>query len=363
MFPRTLISLIVWVSASGAAWWLARGDAGAADAPAQIVPREHRIAAAETARIAELRALAGQRVKAGDLLARLDTSVLEREIGVAEARLRQLNSEPGATSAAMESDGYASERSFQSDVDDAATQIDAARAEQSQQAAELASLRQEISRQRQLVRDGLARADRAEELEVRARSLSGSAAAWPQRLDALAARHRDALKRLDEWRAQHKPSSAPVSREARLKPLREAIAEQQETLRVLRARLAAANIVAPADGEVVTVLARAGDVATAGVPFLVLHGAGPRLLVAYVNERASLAPGAQAVARRRTPQREEIPTEVARVSDAVVQMPPRFWLLPTIPQWGREVFLEIPDAVRLDGGEALDVKFLSGGLR
>lgn len=363
MFPRTLLSLIVWISASGAAWWLARGDAGVADAPAQIVPREHRIAAAETARIAELRAVAGQRVKAGDLLARLDTAVLEREIGVAEARLRQLGSAPGASSAAMESDGYASERSFQSDVDDAATQLESARAEQAQQDSELASLRQEIARQRQLVREGLSRADRAEELEVRARSLADASRSWPARLDALNARHRDALKRLEAWRGQHKSSSAPLSREARLKPLREAIAEQSEALRVLRARLAAANIVAPADGEVVTVLARAGDVATAGVPFLVLHGVGPRLLVAYVNERASLAPGAKAVARRRTPLREEIPAEVARVSDAVIEMPPRFWLLPTIPQWGREVFLEIPADVHLDGGEALDVKFLSGGLR
>lgn len=362
MFPRTLLSLIVWLSASGAAWWLARSDSGLADAPAQIVPREHRIAAAETARIVELRVLPGQQVKAGDLLARLDSSVLEREIGVAEARLRQLGSTPAASAATMESDGYASERGFQSDVDEASTQLAAARAEQAQQAAELASLRQEIARQRQLVREGLTRADRAEELEVRARSLADAARAWPARLDALNARHHDARNRLEEWRGQHKSSSAPRSREARLKPLREAIDEQREALRVLRARLAAANIVAPAGGEVVTVLARPGDVATAGVPLLILHGAGPRLLVAYVNERASLAPGAKAVARRRTPLREEIPAAVARVSDTVVQLPPRFWLLPTIPQWGREVFLEIPADTHLDGGEALDVRFLSGGL-
>jgi hypothetical protein len=39
----------------------ARGDAGVADAPAQIVPQEFRVAAAETGRLAELRAVVGQR--------------------------------------------------------------------------------------------------------------------------------------------------------------------------------------------------------------------------------------------------------------------------------------------------------------
>ena len=363
MVSRQFVSVLVWMASAAGAVWLARGDAGVADAPAQIVPQEFRVAAAETGRLAELRVGIGQRVKAGDLLARLDTSVLEREIALGEAHLRQLQSEPGASVAAMSSDGYASERSFQADVESAAGQLEAARAAQAQQEAELKALREEIARQRKLVREGLTRADRVEELEVRAKSMAETAAAWPSRIEAITARQRAAEARLKEWRAEHKTSSAPVARDARLQPLRERVAEQSEALRVLRARVEAARIVAPEDGEVISVLARTGDVATAGIPFFVLHGTGPRLLVAYLNDRAQLTAGAKAVALRRTPGREELPTTVRRVADAVVQIPPRFWLMPTLPQWGREVYLELPAGGTLDAGEAVDVKFLTGGWR
>lgn len=363
MFPRQAISVLVCLAACAGAVWLARADAGVADAPAQILPQEFRIASTETARLVELDAAPGQRVRAGQRIARLDTSVLLREIAVGEAHLRQLSAEPDASSATMNSDGYASERSFQADVDQALAQLEAARAEQSRQAAELKAQREEIARQRLLVKEGLTRTDRVDEMEVRVRALADTIALWPGRLAAMQERLHSAEQRLAEWRVQHKASTARESREARLKPLLDRIAEQREALRVLRARLAAADIVAPADGEVVSVLARAGDVATAGIPFVVLHGTGPRMLVAYVNERAQLSAGAKAVARRRTPQREELPTTVQRVSDAVVQIPPRFWLLPTMPQWGREVFLELKDGHQLDGGEAVDVKFLTGGAR
>jgi len=363
MIPRQALSILVWLSSVAGAVWLATGDAGVADAPAQVLPQEFRIAAAETGRLARIDAAPGQRVRAGDVLARLDTAVLEREIAVGEARLRQLSAEPGASSAIMDSDGYASERKFQADLDDAESQLDAARAAQSQQAADLTAQREEIQRQRQLVKEGLTRADRVEDLEVRARSAADALALWPARIDALKSRQQAAGARLREWRERHKPSSAPVSREARLQPLLDRIAEQREALRVQRARLAAASIIAPADGEVVSVSARAGDIASSGVPFVVVHGTGPRMLVAYVNERAQLSPGASAIARRRTPAREEIPTTVQRVSDAVVQIPARFWLLPTMPQWGREVYLEMASNAPLDGGEAIDVKFLTGGAR
>lgn len=363
MISRNIVSLGIWLASTAGAYWLARGDSGVADAPAQILPQEFRIAAAETGRLIEIHATVGQRVRTGDLLARLDTSVLEREIATSEAHLRQLKTEPGASSASMEFDGYASERSFQSDVDESSAQLEAARAVQAQQVSELKALSEEIRRQRLLVKEGLTRADRVEELEVRAKSIADLATTWPSRIAAIEERQRAALVRLQEWRAQHKPSSAPESREARLKPLVERIAEQQEALRILRARLAAARISAPVDGEVILATARQGDVATAGVPFLIIHGVGPRMLVAYVNERTQLWPGAQAIARRRTSAREEFPTTVSRVADAIIQLPPRFWLIPTIPQWGREVYLELPEPTPLNAGEALDIKFVTGGPR
>jgi multidrug resistance efflux pump len=326
------------------------------------VPQEFRVAAAETGRLAQVLVAVGDRVKAGQPVARLDTAVLEREIAAAEARLRQISAEPGAAAAVMESDDYSSERNFQADVEDAAAQIESARAAHNAQQAELRTLRDEATRLRRLVREGLTRADRAEEIDVRVRALEETAAGWPARLAALTERLRAAERRLADWRTEHQAQSAPRSRDARLQPVRDRIGEQREALRVLRARLESATILAPADGEVIALYARQGDVATPAAPVLLLHGTGPRLLVAYVNERARPAVGTKALGRRRTLAREEVEVKVARVSDAVVQLPPRFWILPTMPLWGREVYLELPANARLDAGEAVDIRFTTGGV-
>lgn len=363
MRTEHLLSILVCLAASAGAFWLAKTDPGVADAPAQLLPQEFRVAAAETGRLAELPVAVGQRVKAGQLLARLDTTILEQEIAVAEARLKQLETEPAASAAQLETDGYAEERSFQADVSHAAAELENAQTAQATQAAELRSLQQEMQRQQGLVKEGLSRADRVEELSVKARSIAELSAVWPERMRALQARLQQAEARLAAWRSHHKPNATPESQARRLQPLRSKAVEQQHAISVLRAKLATARILAPADGEVVSVLARPGDVASSGTPILVLHGTGPRMLVAYVNERARLQNGAQAVARRRSPAGEEFSTRVQRVGDNVVQLPPRFWQFPTLPIWGREVFLAVPESVSLDGGEALDVKFLAGGMR
>lgn len=356
-----VIGVAVWLAASAGALWLVRTDLGVTAAPAQMISQEFRVASAETSRLHSIHVVVGQRVRTGEVLARLDTSILEREIAAGEARLRHVNAEPAAVEAQLESDGYETERRFEADVTAMQGEIESARLSRGLQEAELASIRQEVTRQRGLVKEGLARTDRADELEVRARTLSEALAAWPARLQGLSARCEAAERRLAEWRARHRLATAPDARTARLQPLKESVNEQQENLRVLRARLAAATILAPADGEVVSILARVGDVAMGGVPFVVIHGGGVRALVAYVGERARLGPGVNALVRRRTAPYEEWHTKVQRISEPVVQLPPRFWQVPTVPQWGREVYLEIPQGARIDAGEAFDVRFPSNG--
>jgi len=359
---RTLLVIAVWFGSAAAAVWLSSEDAAVADAPGQVTAEESKIAAVESGRLVELLVHPGQRVEAGQLLARLDTSVLEREIAVAQARLKQYGAETQASAAVMESDGYASERSFQMDLDEVAGQLDSARAEQARQSTELKHLQEEIARQMQFVKQGLAKVDRIDDLEIRRKLLADAVAQWPGRIAALEQRRKEATARLEQWRTQHRASTAPVSREARLQPLRDRIAEQVEALRMLRTRLEGAKLIAPSGGNVVTLLARQGDVVRAGDPFAVLSCPTRRLVVAYVNERDGnrIAAGAPALLRRRTPMREELLTKVARVADVVSQVPPRFWLTPMLAQWGREVYLEVPVEMRLDTGEAVDVKFLAG---
>jgi multidrug resistance efflux pump len=353
----------VWAAAVAGAWKLGRHNIGVGDARAQVVAQEFRVASAEVGRLAEVAVVQGQHVKAGQVLARLDSSVIERELAVAQARRRHAGSQAGAATVAIESGDFGTERAFQAALDDASTRLEEARAEQGRQNIELTHVRAEVARLRKLVAEGLARADRADELDIRRRTLEDSVSKWPARIEPLASRRAEAASRLRQWREAHSAATAAAVRDARVRPALEAASEVDQELRVLRARIEAMRIVAPSDGEVVVVLARVGDIARPGEPVVVLNGTGARQVVAYVAEKEGdrVAPGARALLRRRTPAREEIEARVVRVADNVTQLPARFWPMPTVPTWGREVFLEHPPGSPLDSGEALDVKFLGGG--
>jgi HlyD family secretion protein len=360
-FRNVLIAIVLSGSAV-AAVWLIRDPGMTAPVPAQVVARDYKIAAIETGRIAAILVAPGQRVAGGQLIARLDTSVLEREIAGGEARLRQLGSETDASTVVLEVEGYQTERSFQTDVESAAAELSSARAAFSQQAAELQQVRAEHERQGQYLREGLIRRDRVDELELRLKTLEKAVTEWPGRLEALSARHQAAATRLADWRSKYSGNSAAQSKETRVQPVRRRMAEQIEALRVLRARLENANILAPAEGNVVSVLAQAGDVVRAGDPFAILYGAGERQVVAYVSEREgrNLQAGRAANLQRRTPTRERFASRVVRVADSVSQFPPRFWPSPQIAIYGREVTLEAPAGAPLDPGETIDVTFHGG---
>ena len=360
-FRSIVITSVIGCSAAGALW-LIRDPALLSPVPAQVVARDFKIAAVETGRLATVLAAPGQRVTGGQLIARLDTSVLEREIAAGEARLRQLGSETKASTVVLEVEGYETERSFQADVESARADLQAARADYAQQSAELKQVREDYERQTLYLKEGLVRRDRLDELELRLKTLEKAVAEWPSRIEALASRQQAARVRLSDWLAKYSGNSAAEAKEARVQPVRRRVAEQIEALRVLRVRLENAKIVAPADGDIISVLAQPGDVVRAGDPFMILTGSGVRQVIAYVGEREGrvLQSGRSASLHRRTVTRERFPSRVIRVADTVSPFPTRFWPSPQIAVYGREVVLEIPPEAPLDPGEALDVTFAAG---
>lgn len=356
-----VITCVLGGSAAGAIWLL-RVPAMSSPVPAQVVGRDFKIAAVETGRLAAILVTPGQRVSGGQVIARLDTSVLEREIAAGEARLRQLGSETQASTVVLEVEGYQTERSFQADAESALADLEAARAMYVQQSAELKQVRDDYQRQTQYLREGLVRRDRVDELEFRLKTLENAVAEWPSRVDAFTSRLQAAKARLADWRSKYSGNSSKEAKEARVQPVRRRVAEQLETLRVLRARLENANILAPADGDVVSVLVQSGDVVRAGDPFVILTGTGVRQVIAYVSEREgrALQAGRQANLHRRTISREQYRSRVVRVADNVSAFPTRFWPSPQIAIYGREIVLEVPPGAPLDPGEALDVTFTAG---
>ena len=356
---RRLVPVAVWLLVVAAAAWLYRDIGGTADAPGVAQILEYRLSTTEVGRVASLEVVAGQRVAPGQVIARLDTEIIEREMAVAQARLRQLESQVGATGVSLELESLQHGRGFEWQTDAAEIDLPAARASEARDRAELAQVEAEIRRLRDLVRRRLVKIDGVEALEVRRAALQESVQSWPARIAVLETHLKQSAERQYAWDRAHSAPSQASARDVQLKPVQLRIAEQQETLRLLAARLNRAVLRAPVESLVVTILARPGNVLRPGDPVVSMVETSPRLVVAYLEERqgASVARGAKALARRRGATREPIEGRVESVTGAVTEFPARFRINPALPRFGREVVVQIPPGVSLDPGEAVDITF------
>jgi multidrug resistance efflux pump len=120
---------------------------------------------------------------------------------------------------------------------------------------------------------------------------------------------------------------------------------------------------APVDGDVVELIARRGDVLTPGDPLLKIVEANPRQVIAYLEEARSspVREGNTALMRRHDRAGAPVIGTVKSVSGTVAQMPSRFWPAPSVPRWGRQVFIQVDPGQRLVPGEAFDVAFEAKG--
>src|SRR5262245_11509480 len=100
---RSLAAFCVWSGAIALAWWLYhQGGAGPSAAVAVAQVKERRIAPTQLGRLITLNVREGQRVAGGQLIARLDTDILKREMSVAQAQMKEAASAVQATSVSLD---------------------------------------------------------------------------------------------------------------------------------------------------------------------------------------------------------------------------------------------------------------------
>jgi len=352
VFPLT-----AWVTVVAASVWLYDGGAGSGDAVGIAQVKEYKVSPVDLGRLSSLSVVEGQRVRHGQVLAQFETELIRKDISIAEARLRQISSEARATGVSLDIGVLQSERNFESEVEAVMSDLQTAQSGFARDQAELNQVREELQTQRDLIRRGLTKADRAADLELRRAALEESVRSWPPRIEALGSRQQSVASRLNEWRHVHTGTPGGSSRETQLQPLQYKVREQQELIQLLQTRVRNATLVAASDALVSRILARSGDVLRPGDPVMMLVEAQPRQVIAYVEEgRASvLDPGTRITGRRRAKSREQFEGKVTATAGNVSQLPQRFWINPNIPSWGREVYVELTDSIHLDPGEALDI--------
>ncbi len=319
-------------------------ESGLGSAPAIAEVRAVSLGSLEPARVVSISVKPGDRVNAGQLIARLDPRVLEGELVIARARLDELEAKVLAQKASLQAshskltDQHAGLREK---VSVALAQLEA---EAQKDRAMLTEIDSQLSRQQQLVKAELAVEGVTNPLKIERAALARKLEAW----DATLARARES-KSGSELRLS---TVRGFSDERQLAPLYAAVVAQEAQLRLLETQRDALDLKAPFAGQVAEVLARPGESVRAGEPIVTLVDDHPDKVIAWVDQSwASQVAVGDSV--QLTPiERDAAPRRgtVVALGPALAETPPRFQPSPDRVAFSRQTFVQLePGAPPLPG--------------
>jgi len=319
-------------------WMLTRGmTLGPGTTMAYAEELVHTVGPLQAGRLKEVRVVLGQAVKAGEVLAQLDTKPLELHRDRVKTELLHAKAQLAA----------------ETDLQEAMLQrgqIQAVRAHASVQRlrAELSAYDQQVKRLKNLKSKQLIRANDIEEAQRQQRSISAD----------LSARPKGSARDMELLGLRPRPKDEQLRRlEERLHPFRAAIAVQEAALAELDYAIDQLTLRSPIDGLVGAILQRAGDSLGAGTPVLTIVTTRPGHLVAFVPERQMKAFQLGGAVELRKIGLVQIPLKghVAQQAPMVEEVPIRVRPTPTVPLWGRRIVIKLDEPTPLLPGEAFRV--------
>jgi multidrug resistance efflux pump len=317
---------VLYAAAAAGALALLRTTGGLASAPAIAEVRTARIACPRTRdrlRVLEVLVTPGERVKAGQVVARMDPAEVDAELAAARQQVAWRAS-------VQRVDGTRAASALARQAEQAALEAERLAAQLERDRSELAQVEVALARELELVAGRVSDLERAETLKLRRAAVQAELARLEQAVDLA-----------------RRGASGAEGRARRLDPaaLAEPAGRVQE-LEALRARL---ELVAPFDGRVDEVKMLPGDVADKDGTVLTVVDDRPERAVAYVDQlfanRVRVGDDVRLVPRDRSG--PALRGKVTALAPGVAELPDRFRLDPSQRRWGRLVY------IRLDGGAAL----------
>ena len=156
------------------------------------------------------------------------------------------------------------------------------------------------------------------------------------------------------------PQALPPGLETVLAPIQADIRVQAEQIRELEAQLAAATIRTPVAGTICRVDFHAGQNVAAGQPILSIAAEGPdRHIIAYLREPQAVQAKVNmpVLVRIRTLPLQTIRGVVTEVGPRVEQIPRQHLGDPRAREWGLPIRIRIPGDTTVHPGELVDVTF------
>lgn len=364
---RRVLPWVMWGVAASLAIPLAWSSAGIGTSPAVIENNTILLSATRTRqrlRVAEILVTPGQKVTQGQLLVRMDTSEIDADLAIARARQTQLELEARALEAELIEDYARSTQRFATDAERANLEMSRLVAETEQERAELEQLELAISREKKLVSEQLANAEYLNALLVKKAALERYVKESQASVIAARKGATGSARRLGDWQ---KPSQFGAYRERssialRIAPAQAAVEMQKKEVGRLEMLRDQYQLRAPIDGRVGELFLQVGQLsADPELPIVTVVEESTKKAVAYVDQvkatKIHIGDNVKLIARDLSDAAQH--GRVVAMAPNMTEIPLRFRKLPNIPEFIRNIYIELDVPAHLPG-QAFDVVFLKG---
>jgi multidrug resistance efflux pump len=289
-------------------------------------------------RVARVAVHVGQSVKAGDVVAVMDTVSLDIQLETARLGLSRAKAELGAEEVTA---GAATAR--------AELLVLRLQSTQTRDRAQLAEVQAQLDRLQKLAGEQLVQARDVEQQKLKEADLKANLAL----LDRATEERRAGLGKAQGGR------TAAADLDRRLAPLREAVRAREEAVKLAQLAVDEATVRARADGVVSLILHRAGEIVPAATEIVRIVSGRPGRIVCWIPERdlAKVELGRDVRLRGQGFWSARWGGRVAEVAPEIEEVPIRARVSPQVPAWGRRVEIESWPPRPLLLGEGVHVRF------
>jgi multidrug resistance efflux pump len=364
---RRIVPWALFGLAAAIAIPMAISQAGIGSSPALIEARVASLAPMRTdhrLRVGKVFVQPGQHVKAGELLAQMDTTEIDVDLSIARAKLAYVQIMAGWLQIRMLDDRTRTSHELAATAERAAIDVARIVAEAERDRSELVQLEVNMALEQKLVGDQLASAERLKAMKLQRAALAKKVQQYQAAVNQARKGASGSTKRLGEWRQDKKGVMAATSASGSEKSMQDdarAAAGELQRQEIARLELLRKyhELRAPFDGIVGEILVRVGELsADPASPVVTVVEAQPKTAIAYVRQekanRVHLGDHAKLVPRDLSG--PPLTGRVTALAPSITEMPERFRVIPKLREYGRNVYIALDAPAQLPG-QAFDAIF------
>lgn len=268
----------------GAGFFLWTEIKDSSEIPAYAMAKTYTVGTSVRGVIADISVIEGQRVKKGQVVARLDSTLLDADIAVAHAKVEQLKSQLKSTQVKFDMDRLRTDVRVGALADNARQGLVAGWSDLRQWRAELAALNHEINWQDKLRKSQLGRASQVGRLKARQQALAQRIKNVPMRLELYRNKRKSAKALIGKL--QHGMSHAKGLRNMQ-DPIRLQIKIQRLAIDRLKLQKSKLVLHSPVTGLVRSIDKREGAPVADSTPVLSIVEENPCHVIAYIRDTAA----------------------------------------------------------------------------